>query len=119
MADPAVPERAIDFAHLDKYTGGDARLNAEIFQLFAQHCAETLRVLDTMLDTPERKAWREAAHSLKGAALGIGAFDLAHIAGEAESIDPVTAPLRAARMLRVLNERSELVQAYIEAYLAP
>ena len=117
MAD-LVAVNPIDLTHLDKYTGGDTRLNAEVFQLFSQHCVQTLRLLEAQLRAPERKAWREAAHSLKGAAMGIGAFELAHVAGEAESMDPVSAPTEAASLLRVLNERSELVQAYIEGYLA-
>jgi HPt (histidine-containing phosphotransfer) domain-containing protein len=111
-------EKPIDLAHLDQYTGGDARLNAEVFHLFSRHCAETLRLLDSLLRAPQRKAWRDAAHALKGAALGIGAFDVADAAGEAEALDPEAAPAQAATVLRTLGERSEVVQAFIEAYLA-
>jgi HPt (histidine-containing phosphotransfer) domain-containing protein len=118
MSDLAASERPIDLAHHAQYTGGDARLNAEVFQLFSRHCFETLRLLDKLLKAPERKAWQDAAHALKGAAMGIGAFDVAEAAGEAEALDPEAVPDRAASVLRTLTERSEVVQAFIEAYLA-
>jgi len=117
MAD-LMAEPPIDLAHLDRYTGGDACLNAEVFRLFSRHCSEMLRLLGTLLDAPQRHVWRQAAHSLKGAALGIGAFELAEAAGAAEAADPESAPGRAAGLLRSLNERSAVVLDYIEAYLA-
>ena len=117
MSDLATDE-PIDLTHLDRYTGGDARLNAEVFELFSRHCLETLLKLERLSQAPERKAWREAAHSLKGAAMGIGAFDLAFAAGDAEAMDPEAVPGRMAGVLRTLHERSQVVQAFIEAYLA-
>lgn len=110
-------ELPVDLAHLNKYTGGDLSLNSEVFRLFSRHCSEMLRLLETLLDAPERKAWRQAAHSLKGAALGIGAFDLAEAASAVEAVDPGSAPARAARLLHSLNERSAVVLAHIETYL--
>jgi HPt (histidine-containing phosphotransfer) domain-containing protein len=111
-------EKPIDLAHLEQYTGGDARLNVEVFQLFSRQCAETLRLLHDVLQAPQRKAWRDAAHALKGAALGIGAFGIADAAGDAEALDPESAPMQAATVLRTLSERSDVVQAFIETYLA-
>ena len=108
----------IDLAHLARYTGGDARVNAEVFRLFSRHCSETLRALELLLHAPEHKGWREAAHGLKGAALGIGAFELAHAAGTAEDMDPGCAPDHAAAVLHTLNERAEVVLAFIDAYIA-
>ena len=81
--------RPIDLAHLDTYTGGNAQVNAEVFRMFSQHCSETLRSLARILQTPGRRGWREAAHGLKGASLGIGAFQLAEAAGAAEDMDPI------------------------------
>jgi HPt (histidine-containing phosphotransfer) domain-containing protein len=118
MSELAGSKEPIDLAHLDQYTGGDARLNAEVFQLFSLHCAETLRVLDKLLQAPGHKAWRDAAHGLKGAAMGIGAFDLAAVAGDVEALDPEAAPVQAAIVLDALRKRAEVVQAFIEAYLA-
>src|SRR5207248_6944939 len=65
----------IDLAHLARYTGGDRQLNADVFRLFSDHCANALKALGASLGGGDSKAWREAAHGLKGAASGIGAFD--------------------------------------------
>lgn len=108
----------IDLAHLARYTGGDRQLNADVFRLFLEHCAKACSTLRTSLDAAHSKAWREAAHGLKGAALGIGAFELADAAGAAEDMDPASAPPHAAAILRTLNERAEVVLAFIDAYLA-
>ena len=118
MVHLAASEKPIDLAHLAQYTGGDARLNTEVLQLFSRHCMETLRIMDGLLQAPRRKAWRDAAHALKGAALGVGAFGVAHAAGDAEALDLETAPARAAIVLRTLSERAAVVQTFIEAYLA-
>ena len=117
MSEPAA-ENPIDLTHLDRYTGGDARVNAEVFRLFSRHCSEMLRSLNLLLYATERTGWREAAHGLKGAALGIGAFDLAEAAGAAENMDPGSPGGRAGDVLRNLNERASVVLAYIDAYLA-
>ena len=111
-------ENPIDLTHLDRYTGGDARVNAEVFRLFSRHCSETLRALNLLLHATECTGWREAAHGLKGAALGIGAFDLAEAAGAAENVDPGSPDGCADNVLRILNERADVVLAYIDAYLA-
>ena len=72
---------AIDFAHLDTYTAGDADIAGEVLGLFEEQASLWMRLL-----TPDAPAdsWRDAAHTLKGAALGIGAHDLAAACSEAE-----------------------------------
>ena len=65
---------AVDFAYLERYAGGDAALIEEVLGLFRQQVEIWLRLLDP---AAEDDAWRDAAHSLKGSALGIGAFALA------------------------------------------
>ena len=112
-------EEPIDLVHLAQYTGGDRDLNCEVFRLFSDHCAHSLRSLRTSLSAPpDGKGWRDTAHALKGAAMGIGAFALAEHAGAAEATDPGMDPAHAANVLAALTGRSEIVLAYIEAYLA-
>jgi HPt (histidine-containing phosphotransfer) domain-containing protein len=108
----------IDFTHLARYTGGDRQLNCEVFRLFSGHCAQSLRSLQTSLKTADGKGWRDTAHALKGAALGVGAFGVAEQAGAAEAMDPGTDLSHAATVLAALSARSGVVLAYIEAYLA-
>jgi HPt (histidine-containing phosphotransfer) domain-containing protein len=70
---------AVDFAHLETYTAGDPALTEEVLGLF-RHQAELWAPL---LD-PGSQGWRDAAHTLKGSALGIGARRLGEACGEAE-----------------------------------
>jgi HPt (histidine-containing phosphotransfer) domain-containing protein len=72
---------AVDFAYLETYAAGDAVVIGEVLDLFREQSAMWTRLLD-----PSGKAdgWRDGAHTLKGAALGIGAFHLAKICDQAE-----------------------------------
>ena len=72
---------AVDFDHLEHYAGGDQALVDEVLALFREQTSVWLRLLD-----PEAadNAWRDAAHSLKGSALGVGAFALARACEDAE-----------------------------------
>jgi HPt (histidine-containing phosphotransfer) domain-containing protein len=72
---------AVDFGHLERYAGGDAALVEEVLGLFREQAEIWLRLLDP---AAEGQAWRDGAHSLKGSALGIGAFDLAACCEAAE-----------------------------------
>ena len=80
----------VDIAHLNRYTGGDRALNAQILRLFDDQCSEILDRLEGQIlgsGVDAGKIWRESAHALKGAARGIGAFSLADIAAELEKTD--------------------------------
>ena len=73
---------AVDFEHLERYSGGDQALVDEVLTIFREQTEVWLRLLD-----PAAKdcAGRDAAHSLKGSALGVGAFDVAKACEAAES----------------------------------
>ncbi|MEJ0067141.1 MAG: Hpt domain-containing protein [Caulobacteraceae bacterium] len=73
---------AVDFAHLERYAGGDASLVEEVLGLFREQAGLWVRLLDP---GAAGEAWRDAAHSLKGSALGVGAFDLAARCATAEA----------------------------------
>jgi HPt (histidine-containing phosphotransfer) domain-containing protein len=72
---------AVDFAHLERYAGGDAALIEEVLGLFREQAELWIRLLDPAAD---QGAWRDAAHTLKGSARGIGAFTLADRCEDAE-----------------------------------
>lgn len=72
---------AVDFAHLERYAGHDQGLVDEVLGIFREQAAMWLRLLDPMA---AGEAWRDAAHSLKGSALGVGAFALADECDAAE-----------------------------------
>lgn len=76
-------ENAIDREHLDAATFGDRALRSEVLQLFQTQ----VRMLTVAIREADGKARRDAAHTLKGAARGIGAFALADAAEAIERGD--------------------------------
>jgi HPt (histidine-containing phosphotransfer) domain-containing protein len=108
---------AVDLAHLARYTGGDAALNAEILRLFDSQASEMVARLQSIIDARDAKSWREVTHTLKGAARGIGAFSLGDAAAAAEPIDPSADSITAAAALQSLQSNASAVQYFIKSYL--
>jgi hypothetical protein len=71
----------VDQAHLNRMTGGDAGLASEVLGLFREQWDLWVRLLDPTTDTLD---WGNAAHTIKGSARGIGAWQLGEICGKAE-----------------------------------
>lgn len=74
-------EPAIDRAHLDRQTFGDAALQVEVLGLFRD---ELPNALQRLRSAATAKEWHFAAHSLKGSARAVGANPLAALALAAE-----------------------------------
>jgi len=110
-------ERPIDLEHLNRYTGGDRGLNAEILKLFDDQCAALLGQLEALAadDGAGSKTWHELTHTLKGAARGVGAFGLADIAAEAEKI--AADRTAAIEVVHRLKGSSSTVHAFVEELL--
>ena len=78
---PSARRPALDLVHLRSQTFGDADLERKVLRLFVQQlgeCIERIRTAETVT------ARSEAAHTLVGAARGVGAQSVACIAGEIE-----------------------------------
>ena len=73
----------LDLDHLDRYVAGDVTLRDEVLAIFEDQAEMWLRTLDPLADD---QAWRDAAHSLKGAARGVGAWDVGHACEQAEKM---------------------------------
>ena len=99
---------AVDFAYLEDYTGGDTLVVEEVLRLFQQQCD-----LWSPLLTTAHEGWRDAAHTLKGAAGGIGARALADVAGEAETGDAEGAEGRLERVRTAMAVALHDVAAYL------
>lgn len=70
---------AVDFAYLENFAGGDAGMVEEVLSLFREQADIWRNLL-----TPEASGWRDAVHTLKGAARGVGAFALGAACEHAE-----------------------------------
>ena len=73
----------IDLEHLDRYVAGDRSLRDEILGIFEEQAEMWTRMLDP---TAEDQAWRDAAHALKGASRGVGAWDVGDTCQAAEKL---------------------------------
>lgn len=76
--------KVLDRAHLAMYSGGDAALEAELFGLLEGQI-EACVVRMSQAAPGDAQAWRDAAHTLKGAARGVGAMQLGEACATAET----------------------------------
>ena len=71
---------AVDFPYLEGFAAGDSGVIEEVLNLFREQAQIWSRMLE-----PGEAGWRDAAHTLKGAARGIGANALADACAHAEA----------------------------------
>jgi HPt (histidine-containing phosphotransfer) domain-containing protein len=102
-------ERPVDLVHLSRYSLGDRELEREILQLFQN---QVPLYLDRLRAASTVREWREAAHSVKGSAKGVGAWGLAKQAERAEQVaDPSVAG--AGTALIALERAWEEANSYL------
>lgn len=94
---------AVDFAYLETYAGGDQALVEEVLNLFREQAAMWSPMLDSGAE-----GWRDAVHTIKGTARGIGANALGEACEHVES--------RGAGALPVLHTALDAVLGDIAAY---
>lgn len=99
---------AVDFAHLEAYTLNDVGVIEEVLTLFGQQA----EIWSPLLDV-SHAGWRDAAHTLKGAAAGIGANALAAAAEAAERGDNDGAAGRLLKVRDALDAALMDVAAYL------
>ncbi len=81
----------LDRVHFDHMTGADRALQLEVFQLFR------LQVDGWSAAMADPKGWREAVHTLKGSARGIGLSALAAACEAAETAEDSEVGLAGVR----------------------
>lgn len=98
---------AVDFAVLERMTGGDDAITEEVLGLFVQQAGLWSPLLDVRED-----GWRDAVHTIRGAAAGIGAAALATACQTAEAAEKPEAP----PLLERVRDRLEAALADVAAY---
>jgi len=78
-AEPAADAALIDAEHLARMTFGDRVLLREVLELFLR---QSVDLMERLSASPADAA--ATAHTLKGSALGVGAFSVAECAGRLE-----------------------------------
>lgn len=79
----------LDRNHLKAMTGGDTALAVEVIDIFREQAEVWSRMLDPLAEPSQ---WADAAHTLKGASLGIGAIRLAASCEKAEKAGRADTP---------------------------
>lgn len=98
---------AVDFAVLDRTTGGDDGVAEEVLGLFVQQAGMWSPMLDARVE-----GWRDAVHTIRGAAAGIGAGELAAVCEAAEGADKAIAPARLDHVRDALDRALADVAAW-------
>ncbi|MFC3069518.1 Hpt domain-containing protein [Phenylobacterium soli] len=95
----------MDFAYLERFAAGDRGVVREVLELFLQQAAIWAPQLE---GAPT--GWRDVAHTIKGAARGVGAGVLGDLCEAAETEGETALPAMQQGLDRAVAE--------IEAYLA-
>lgn len=93
---------AVDFAYLEGFAAGDREVVQEVLDIFREQAAMWSRMLEV-----SQPGWKDAAHTVKGAARGVGARALADACEAAE---------RGTSSLDEARRQLELALADIAAY---
>lgn len=100
---------AVDFAYLQDYAAGDLDLIDEVLALFREQAALWAPLID-----PAGEGWADAVHTLKGAARGVGAREVATAceAAEEPGLEPDLLPSRLSAVRDALNRALADIAAY-------
>jgi HPt (histidine-containing phosphotransfer) domain-containing protein len=104
--------KPVDFTYLSRFTLGNEGLETEVLDLFLQHIP---RYLSDLKAAVTAKAWHDAAHTLKGAARGVGAWRVGRCAEAAERLRFDTDHDRRAFALDSASEAVDEAIGYILA----
>ena len=100
---------AVDFAYLETYCAGDMALVDEVLGLFREQAAIWSPLMDPHAPS---EGWRDAVHTLKGAARGVGAVQLGQACEAAEAAEARAIP----QQLTAVHHALDLALADIAAY---
>jgi HPt (histidine-containing phosphotransfer) domain-containing protein len=107
--------RSVDLVHLSRQTLGNQELEREILKLFVK---QSEIYLDRLKSATSNQAWRDAAHTIKGSARGVGAWEVVRFAEKAEQLEARAAKKPKAYVIDGLSQAINDANHYIEAVLA-
>lgn len=106
----------IDRAHLARYTLGSPILEREILALFL---AQLPLSIEQLRFAATDREWQIAAHTIKGSARAVGAWQIGSLAREAEQTSGVADEEERERILATLENAYETVQSYVDGAFPP
>jgi len=109
------PCRPVDLVHLAKYTMGNRDLEHEVLRLFTK---QSLIYLERLRNAADQRTWHEAAHTLKGSARGIGAWQVAEVATALEKAETRPSGGKRERLVKDLCQSISEANEFIDQVLA-
>ena len=109
-----MPRRPLDLVQLARYTLGDRSHEQEVLELFRTQSGRYLKRLE---GTADDAAWQDAAGTIKGSAHCIGAWRIAEIAAEAETLDGAARAASRESILETLSQEIDAANAFIGTLL--
>lgn len=97
----------IELRHLEQFVFGDSGLLDEILSIFIDQAS---MLTERLAGAVDEEAWHSAAHTLKGASRGVGAWSLGNLAERAESL---TGPENAENRRKIAVEIQKAADAAI------
>lgn len=94
---------AVNFRYLEDFARGDEAMIDEVLALFREQASMWSGMLD-----PASEGWRDAVHTIKGAARGVGAFELGDVCAQTEA--------DGAESLNLVRDALDAALADIAAY---
>jgi HPt (histidine-containing phosphotransfer) domain-containing protein len=110
VAAGAVADRPVDLVHLARQTLGNRDLEQEVLELFER---QSMLLISRLAAARDEKSWREAAHTLKGSAQGIGANRVARRAAAVETLGAERGSAAAKGALAELSAAVTETNAFI------
>jgi HPt (histidine-containing phosphotransfer) domain-containing protein len=106
-----IESRPVDLVHLSKFTMGNRDLEREVLTLFRK---QSVLFIDRMRHANDDQSWKEAAHTMKGSARGIGAWAVGDAAYEAEQLHggdrEIYGPAAVAKLDRAFAEACNFIE---------
>lgn len=112
-ADEGDGSRPVDLVHLAKYTMGNRELEQEVLTLFTK---QSLIYLERLRSAADRRSWNEAAHTLKGSARGIGAWQVAEIAASLEDGPSAKKKNLVDDLCRSIDEANSFIEGLLTGH---
>jgi HPt (histidine-containing phosphotransfer) domain-containing protein len=103
-------DEVFDIDHLRRYTLGDIALENELLGLFR---AQARLQLDLIAAAACTEDFRASVHALKGAALAMGATEIAETTAKLETIDFEAAPAERQLLVKQLGMQVAAAEAAI------
>lgn len=111
-----VQDHPVDLKHLRRYTLGDRSLEQEVLYLFLNQLPETIsRLRGAKTD----KDWRVAAHTIKGSGRAVGAWQLAHLAEQAERVPAASDSAPRIEAVARIEAAAGEIEAFITSAYQP